>query len=118
MPKLSRAMMLALAATLASGLQAEPPHAQPVLAPQGATAATRAVLAQAAKDLPPEDGVDFEFARRGFIASWPDATIRQANGQPSFDLAGNDFVEGPASIRSATSTTAMSPLSKRRRAGS
>ena len=96
MPKLSRAMMLALAATLASGLQAESPHAQPVLAPQGATAATRAVLAQAAKDLPPEDGVDFEFARRGFIASWPDAVIRQANGQPSFDLAGNDFVEGAA----------------------
>ena len=96
MPKLSRAMMLALAATLASGLHAESPHAQPVLAPQGATAATRAVLAQAAKDLPPEDGVDFEFARRGFIASWPDAVIRQANGQPSFDLAGNDFVEGVA----------------------
>jgi alkyl sulfatase BDS1-like metallo-beta-lactamase superfamily hydrolase len=61
-----------------------------------ATAATRAALARAAQDLPPEDGQDFEFAQRGFIATWPEPVIRQANGKPSFDLAGNDFIEGPA----------------------
>lgn len=60
-----------------------------------ATLATRAVLAKAAQDLPPEDGQDFEFAKRGFIASWPENVIRQDNGKPSFDLSGNDFIEGP-----------------------
>ena len=64
--------------------------------PHDATAATRAVLAEAARDLPPEDGQDFEAARRGFIATWPDAVIRQASGKPSFDLSGNDFIEGSA----------------------
>ncbi len=64
--------------------------------PREATAATRAVLAAAAKDLPPEDNQDFEFARRGFIATWPESIIKQANGKPSFDLAGNDFIEGAA----------------------
>lgn len=59
-----------------------------------ATPATRAVLAVAARELPPEDGQDFEFARRGFIASWPEAIIRQSDGKPSFDLSGNDFIEG------------------------
>lgn len=103
MPKLSRAITLALAATLASGLRAEPPRTLPATPPQEATAATRAVLAQAARDLPPEDGVDFEFARRGFIATWPDSVIRQANGKPSFDLSGNDFVDGaaPATVNPA-----------------
>ncbi len=61
-----------------------------------ATPATRAVLAEAAKRLPVEDNQDFEFAQRGFIATWPESVIKQANGKPSFDLAGNDFIEGPA----------------------
>ena len=63
---------------------------------RGPTAATRAVLEQAARELPAEDGQDFAFAQRGFIASWPDAVIRQDNGEPAFDLSGNDFIEGDA----------------------
>lgn len=68
----------------------------PLAAQSGdATPATRAVLAEAARSLPVEDGQDFEFARRGFIATWPESVILQANGKPSFDLAGNDFIVGP-----------------------
>ena len=96
MPILSRALALGLLAAATAGLQAEPTRSDKAAAPRAATAATRAVLAEAAKSLPPEDGADFEFARRGFIATWPDAIIRQANGKPSFDLSGNDFIEGPA----------------------
>ncbi|MFN5782047.1 MAG: alkyl/aryl-sulfatase, partial [Novosphingobium sp.] len=96
MPILSRALALGVLAAATAGLQAEPNRSDKASAPQPATAATRAVLAEAAKSLPPEDGADFEFARRGFIATWPDAIIRQANGTPSFDLSGNDFIEGPA----------------------
>ncbi|MEY4238027.1 MAG: hypothetical protein RL339_628 [Pseudomonadota bacterium] len=98
MPILSRAFIvgLGLLAMAAGSLQAEPAPPTGAAAPRAATAATRAVLAEAAKSLPPEDGADFEFARRGFIATWPEAVIRQANGKPSFDLSGNDFIEGPA----------------------
>jgi len=93
MPILRRTLPLALLAGLAiPAIASEPAPDQP----REATAATKAVLAQAAQDLPIEDGQDFEFAKRGFIASWPDNVIRQDNGKPSFDLAGNDFIEGPA----------------------
>lgn len=87
---LPRPAILALAATTA--VLAGPLAAQS----KEATPATRAFLAEAARDLPAEDGQDFEFARRGFIATWPEPIIRQANGKPSFDLAGNDFIEGQA----------------------
>lgn len=90
MPASKRPLILL---ALLLGTAASPPHP---IAPQPATPATRAVQAEAARHLPPEDGQDFEFAQRGFIATWPEPVIRQANGQPSFDLAGNDFIEGPA----------------------
>lgn len=98
MPILSRAVCVAfgLCALGAGSLRAEPPQAVDPAAPLAATPATRAVLAEAAKALPPEDGADFEFASRGFIATWPDAVIRQTDGKPSFDLSGNDFIAGPA----------------------
>lgn len=98
MPILSRALSLGLGllALGAGTLQAQPGLPSAATAARPATAATRAVLAEAAKSLPPEDGADFEFANRGFIATWPEAVIRQANGKPSFDLSGNDFIEGPA----------------------
>ena len=97
MPILSRgtgfaAMLLCSAASLA-GTPATGPISDVA---HDATPATRAVLEQAARDMPAEDGQDFEFAQRGFIATWPEAVIRQANGKPSFDLSGNDFIEGPA----------------------
>ena len=94
MPILSRWLVpLSIALCAAPALAQRPATA--VTAGE-ATAATRAALARAAQDLPAEDGQDFEFAQRGFIATWPEPVIRQANGRPSFDLAGNDFIEGPA----------------------
>jgi alkyl sulfatase BDS1-like metallo-beta-lactamase superfamily hydrolase len=97
MPILSRATRLA-AFLLCSGVAwANGPAGAPVAdVARDATPATKAVLEQAARDLPPEDGQDFEFAQRGFIATWPENVIRQANGKQSFDLSGNDFIEGPA----------------------
>jgi alkyl sulfatase BDS1-like metallo-beta-lactamase superfamily hydrolase len=94
MPILSRWLVpLSIALSAVPAVAQRPPAA--VTAGE-ATAATRAALARAAQDLPPEDGQDFEFAQRGFIATWPEPVIRQANGKPSFDLAGNDFIEGAA----------------------
>ncbi len=94
MPILSRWLVpLSIALSAVPAVAQRPPAA--VTAGE-ATAATRAALARAAQDLPAEDGQDFEFAQRGFIATWPEPVIRQANGKPSFDLAGNDFIEGPA----------------------
>ncbi len=97
MPILHRATGFA-AFLLCSGVSWASPHAINAISDiaHDATPATRVVLEQAARDLPPEDGQDFEFAQRGFIATWPDSVIRQANGKPSFDLSGNDFIEGPA----------------------
>ncbi|MCZ8324442.1 MAG: MBL fold metallo-hydrolase [Sphingomonadaceae bacterium] len=95
MPILSRAFAPGLLMLAAGSAAAAPPANSTAAVSRDATPATRAVLAEAARDLPPEDGQDFEFAQRGFIATWPDSVIRQANGQPSFNLAGNDFVEGP-----------------------
>ena len=96
MPILSRIMALTALTALAGQVpaQAQAPAATPLS--QDATPATRAVLAIAARDTPPEDGQDFDFASRGFIATWPESVIRQDNSKPSIDLAGNDFIEGPA----------------------
>ncbi len=91
-----RTMMLAIAMLALPTLAQPAAQTPPVPAAKPATAATRAALAARTASLPPEDEQDFEFARRGFIATWPEAIIRQANGQPSFDLAGNDFIDGPA----------------------
>jgi alkyl sulfatase BDS1-like metallo-beta-lactamase superfamily hydrolase len=95
MPILSRAFAPGLLMLAAGSAAAAPPAASTAPVSRDATPATRAVLAEAARNLPPEDGQDFEFAQRGFIATWPESVIRQSNGQPSFNLAGNDFVEGP-----------------------
>ena len=93
MPILSRITALVAIAALTSQTQAQAPAGSRA---QDATPATRAVLAAAEKDLPKEDGQDFEFSNRGFIATWPESVIRQDNGNPSFDLAGNDFIDGKA----------------------
>lgn len=93
MPILSRITALVAIAALTSQTQAQAPAGSQA---QDATPATRAVLAAAEKDLPKEDGQDFEFSNRGFIATWPESVIRQDNGNPSFDLAGNDFIDGKA----------------------
>lgn len=93
MPILSRITALVAIAALTSQTQAQAPAGSQA---QDATPATRAVLAAAERDLPKEDGQDFEFSNRGFIATWPESVIRQDNGNPSFDLAGNDFIDGKA----------------------
>ena len=103
MPILSRAFAPGLLMLAAGSATAAPPATSTAPVSRDATPATRAVLAEAARNLPPEDGQDFEFAQRGFIATWPESVIRQANGQPSFNLAGNDFVEGavPSTVNPA-----------------
>ena len=97
MPILSKAAVWIAIVGLSSATMtlAATPDA-PAIEQRDATIATRTVLEQAARDLPAEDGQDFEFAQRGFIASWPDAMIRQDNGRQAFDLSGNDFVDGEA----------------------
>ena len=103
MPILSRAFAPGLLMLAAGSAAAAPPATSTAPVSRDATPATRAVLAEAARNLPPEDGQDFEFAQRGFIATWPESVIRQANGQPSFNFAGNDFVEGavPSTVNPA-----------------
>ena len=49
--------------------------------PKDATKHTRAALAAFAAALPPDDGSDFEIARRGFIDTLPDARIESALGR-------------------------------------
>jgi alkyl sulfatase BDS1-like metallo-beta-lactamase superfamily hydrolase len=54
--------------------------------PKDATAATRAANAALRASLPPEDGADFERARRGFIDTLPDARV-EMNGRVAWDLS-------------------------------
>lgn len=87
---------IALLACLSLSVQGWAQSVPAIDAPRDATPATKAVLAEAERNLPPEDGQDFEFAQRGFIATWPEGVIKKANGTPSFDLTGNDFITGAA----------------------
>jgi alkyl sulfatase BDS1-like metallo-beta-lactamase superfamily hydrolase len=61
-----------------------------------ASEATIAAQRAAAAALPPGDGTDAAFARRGFIATRADPIIRAADGRPVWNLAAYDFVQGPA----------------------
>ena len=101
MPILSRAsrIIASISVIVSAGIAAAALASDKVqvpVAPREASSSTRAVLEKASQNLPVEDGRDFEFAQRGFIASWPEAVIRQENGRSSFDLSGNDFIEGNA----------------------
>ena len=87
---------IALLACLSLSVQGWAQSVPAIDAPRDATPATKAVLAEAERNLPPEDGQDFEFAQRGFIATWPEGVIKKANGTPSFDLTGNDFITAAA----------------------
>ncbi|MFN3516505.1 MAG: alkyl/aryl-sulfatase [Novosphingobium sp.] len=70
--------------------------ADPALEPKPASAATIAAQQAVAKSLPAEDGRDAEFAKRGFVATREDPLIRNQQGQPVWNLAAYDFVEGSA----------------------
>jgi alkyl sulfatase BDS1-like metallo-beta-lactamase superfamily hydrolase len=67
----------------------------PALQPKPASAATLAAQKAATATLPREDGRDTEFAARGHMGSLKDPIIRNAKGQPVWNLAAYDWVEGP-----------------------
>jgi len=74
-----------LASLLQPGWAQQPLPAEP---------ATVAAQAEAQRGLPREDRRDFEAARRGFIASLPDAaTIRNADGSVAWSLKGFEFLQ-------------------------
>ncbi len=63
---------------------------------RGATEATRAVHARTRAELPWDDRDDFTWARRGFVATLPDGTIRDAEGRVVWDVAQFGFLDGEA----------------------
>ena len=89
------ALAFLLNGTAALAQTAAPPP-NPATAAKPASAVTAAVQQEAANSLPAEDGRDAEFARRGFLASRADPVIRNKAGRPIWNLAGYDFVTGPA----------------------
>lgn len=62
---------------------------------EGASEATRAANATAAAALPANEE-DEDFAARGFIASWEDGEIKDANGRTVWNFAAYDFANGEA----------------------
>ena len=91
------AAALLLSGTAALAQNASPaPVADPALQPKPASAATVAAQKAAQAGLPVEDGRDAEFAARGFLGSLADPIIRNAQGQPVWNLAAYDWVDGPA----------------------
>ena len=67
----------------------------PALQPKPASAATLAAQQAAKATLPSEDGRDADFAARGHLGSLKDPVIRNAKGQPVWNLAAYEWVEGP-----------------------
>lgn len=82
-----------LESTMSSVQSSEAP-AQPAV-PLAATAATIAAQQQARRELPVEDHLDEEEARRGFIATIPNAEVRDAYGRLVWTLADYDFLDDP-----------------------
>lgn len=74
---------------------ANAPVLPPALQPKPASAATVAAQKAAQASLPAEDGRDAEFAMRGFLGSLTDPVIRNAQGQPVWNVAAYDWVDGP-----------------------
>ncbi len=77
-----------------SSVQSSEAPAQPA-AQRVATAATIAAQQQALRELPVEDHLDEEEARRGFIATIPNAEVRDAYGRLVWTLADYDFLDDP-----------------------
>ena len=75
---------------VAVGLVLPAPRAQ---AQEDATAMTRQSNASVAQRLPFQDSEDFEDARRGFVATLPDATIRSADGRVVWSLKDYEFLK-------------------------
>jgi alkyl sulfatase BDS1-like metallo-beta-lactamase superfamily hydrolase len=81
--------LIGLLATMASSMSI----AQPSLAPKVAAPATAAAQQKVLSSLPFKDRQDFEDARRGFIATTPNAEVKAADGRIVWDLAGYKFLE-------------------------
>jgi alkyl sulfatase BDS1-like metallo-beta-lactamase superfamily hydrolase len=80
-----------LAILAATGVNAQPANtASPV------SEATIAAQQSAAAALPADGTRDAAFSTRGFIASLPDPVIRNAAGDPVWNLDAYGFVDGPA----------------------
>ncbi|MGA9925253.1 MAG: alkyl sulfatase dimerization domain-containing protein [Isosphaeraceae bacterium] len=78
---------------VAVGLVLLAPRAQ---AQEDATAMTRRSNASVAQQLPFQDSEDFEDARRGFVATLPDATIRSSDGRVVWSLKDYEFLKDEA----------------------
>ncbi len=90
------ALRLAALAFLLSSTAAMAQTAGPTGAAKPASKATELAQQNAATTLPPEDGRDAEFAKRGFLATRTDPVILNKSGKKVWNLAGYDFVTGPA----------------------
>ena len=84
------ALNTAIGLGVAVGLVLPAPRAQ---AQEDATAKTRQSNASVARQLPFQDSEDFEDARRGFVATLPDATIRSADGRVVWSLKDYGFLK-------------------------
>lgn len=71
-------------------------HAQTPAVSDAPSSATIAAQAAAKAAAPWADQRDFEFARRGFLGTRSDPVIRNAAGQPVWNLAAFDFLKGDA----------------------
>ncbi|MDR3507005.1 MAG: alkyl sulfatase dimerization domain-containing protein [Caulobacteraceae bacterium] len=85
MGRMLLAMAGLLAASAAAAQSADPPSAY-----------TQAAQAEVLRTSPFADRQDFDFARRGFVATRTDPLIRNAAGQPVWDLSAFDFLKGEA----------------------
>ena len=94
-PVLRLAALACLLSSTAALAQTAAAPTDPAFQPKPASALTAAAQQEAAKSLPPEDGRDAEFAKRGFLATRADPLIRSKAGKPVWNLAGYDFVSGP-----------------------
>ena len=70
------------------------PRAPRAQAQEDATATTRELNANVGRQLSWQDSNDFEDARRGFVATLPDATIRSADGRVVWSLKDYEFLKG------------------------
>ena len=61
-----------------------------------ASGATISAQQRAAATLPPDGTRDADFSTRGFLATLPDPVIRNAKGEPVWNLDAYAFVDGPA----------------------
>src|SRR5271166_633916 len=87
------ALKTAIGFGVAVGLVLLAPRAQ---AQEDATAMTRQSNASVARQLPFQDSEDFEDARRGFVATLPDATIRSSDGRVVWSLKDYEFLKDEA----------------------